>query len=251
MKLTLLQLVQRVLNDIDSDEVNSIEDTVESSSVALTIQNCYFEMMSNRNWPHLRKLIRLENVGDTSRPNYLLAPDNLKEMELFRYESFKNGSLRLEQQEVRYKHADSFPRMVAGRNPDADNMQTVVDFNGTKLVISNNKAPDYWTSFDDKYIVTDSYDLAVDTTLQGSKSQCLAYVYPEWLQEDDFVPDLPIEAFPALLAEATSTASVNIKQMANAKSEQKATRQQRRLARKAWRLEGGVRFPDYGRKGRR
>jgi hypothetical protein len=251
MKLTLLQLVQRVLNAIDSDEVNSIDDTVESSQVALTIQDCYFELISNRNWPHLRKLIRLDNVGDVTRPNYLKAPDNLKEMSFFKYEKFKDNSTRLDQQEVRYKYPDEFLRMVSGRSPDNANIQTVLDFSGTKLLVVNDQAPSYWTSFDDTYIVTDSYDLDVDTTLQGSKSQCLAYMHPTWIQTDDFIPDLPIEAFSGLLAESISTASINLKQVANAKSEQKSARQQRWLARKAWRTEGGVRVYDYGRKGRR
>lgn len=251
MKLTLLQLVQRVLNDLDSDEVNGIDETVESSQVALTIQNCYFEMISNRNWPHLRKLIRLDNVGDVNRPNYLKAPDNLKEMDFFKYEKYKDGSTRLDQQEVRYKYPDEFLRLVSGRNPDQQYVQTVIDFSGTKLLVVNNQAPSYWTSFDDTYIVTDSYNLDVETTLQGSKTQCLAYMHPTWIHDDSFIPDLPVEAFAALLAESTSTASINLKQMANAKSEQKSARQQRWLARKAWRIEGGVRFYDYGRKGRR
>lgn len=251
MKLTLLQLVQRVLNDIDSDEVNSIDDTVESSQVALTIQNCYFELIANRNWPHLRKLIRLDNVGDVTRPNYLKAPEMLKEMEFFKYEKFRDGSNRLDQQEVRYKHPDSFLRLVAGRDPSATNMQTVQDFSGTNIIVSNNQAPTYWTSFDDTYIVCDSYNLDIETTLQGSKTQCLAYMHPTWIHDDSFIPDLPVEAFAGLLAESTSTASVNLKQMANAKSEQKASRQQRWLSRKAWRTEGGVRYADFGRKGRR
>lgn len=251
MKLTLLQLVQRVLNDLDSDEVNGIDETVESNQVALTIQNCYFEMISNRNWPHLRKLIRLDNVGDVTRPNYLKAPENLKEMNFFKYEKYKDGSTRLDQQEVRYKYPDEFLRLISGRNPDATNIQTVIDFSGTKLLVVNDMAPSYWTSFDDTYIVTDSFNLAIETTLQGSKSQCLAYVHPTWTHDDDFIPDLPVEAFSALLAESTSTASLNLKQIANAKSEQKATRQQRWLARKAWRTEGGVRYPDFGRRGRR
>ena len=39
--------------------------------------------------------------------------------------------------------------------------------------------------------------------------------------------------------------------MVNEKAEQKATRQNRWLARKAWRAHGGVRYDDYGRRGRK
>ena len=39
--------------------------------------------------------------------------------------------------------------------------------------------------------------------------------------------------------------------MANPKAESEFTRQNRWLARKAWKLKGGIKYEDYGRKGRR
>jgi hypothetical protein len=65
-----------------------------------------------------------------------------------------------------------------------------------------------------------------------------------------FIPDLPIEAFPLLEEESKSTAFFTLKQMANQKAEQKANRQSKWLSRKAWRAAGGVKFQNYGRKGR-
>ena len=73
----------------------------------------------------------------------------------------------------------------------------------------------------------------------------------DWIHEDSAVPSLPSEAFSGFLEEAKSTAFFVLKQMANQKAEQKAGRQQRWLSRKAWRTAGGVRYEDYGRKGRR
>jgi hypothetical protein len=69
--------------------------------------------------------------------------------------------------------------------------------------------------------------------------------------EDDYVPDLPIDAFPLLFEESKSTAFVTLKQSTNPKAEQKSSRQNRWLSRKAWRAAGGVTYEDYGRKGRR
>jgi hypothetical protein len=239
------------LNDMDSDEVNSIDDTVESQQVAQIIRTCYFEMMENRNWPHQQKLVQLEGLSDTDKPNYLKLPENLKELSAFKYEVQKVSDTNTKLRDVIYKEPDAFLRMISSRNSDNTNVLEVEDFSGSKLLILNDQAPQYWTSFDDVYLVTDSYDAAVDDTLKRSKSQCIAYMIPEFQKEDDFTPDIPMSAFPALLEEAKSTAFFTLKQMTNQKAEQKASRQQKWLSRKAWRASGGIQYPDYGRKNRR
>jgi hypothetical protein len=250
-KMTLLEIVQDILNDMDSDEVNSINDTVESQQVAQTVKSCYFEMIANRNWPHLRKLVQLEASGELIKPNYLKLPVGTKELVFFKYDRHTSDNPKTLMQEVRWKEPDSFLRLVSSRDETLSTTQTVIDFSGTKLLIANNYPPTYWTSFDDDYIITDSYDSSVENTLQKNKTQCLAYIDPVWITSDEFIPDLPSEAFPALCEEAKSTAFLNLKQMANQKAEQKAGRQQRWLSRKAWRAKGGILYESYGRKGRK
>lgn len=248
--MTLLEIVQDVLNSLDSDNVNSISDTIESEQVAQIAKTCYFEIIGNRNWPHLRKLFQLESSGDLTKPNYLRIPETLKQLDFFRYEVEKdNGSI--DSKEIQFKHPDEFLKLVSRRNSTENRVDVITDLGGSKLLIYNNVAPSYWTSFDDYYIVTDSYDKAVDDTLKKEKTQCLGYLHPSWVHSDNAIPNLPPEAFPALLSEVKSTAFVEVKQMANQKAEQKTARQQRWLSRKAWRVEGGVRYEDYGRKGRR
>lgn len=251
MKLTLLEIVQDILSDMDADEVNSINDTVESTQVAQIIKTCYYEMLSNRNWPHTRKLMQLAALGDVSKPNYLKMPDSLKQLEYIKYDVKKQYGDKSNIVELKYMEPDAFLRYISNRNSLATDVDTITDVSGTPLLIFNDTAPTYWTSFDDVYIVTDSYNAGLEATLQASKSQCLAYVYPVWVRSDDFIPDLSADAFSALLEEAKSTAFITLKQMANQKAEQKAGRQQRWLSRKAWRAHGGIQYEDYGRKGRR
>ena len=250
-KMTLLAMVQNILSSLDADEVNSIGDTIESQQVAEVIRTCYFEMMGNRNWPHLKKLTQLDTSNDVTKPNYLKLPERLKELSFFKYEQTSASNNTVGYNDVKYLHPDEFLRMVSSRNVSNTDMVSVTDYSGVKLYIRNDKAPSYWTSFDDVYLVTDSYDSSVDDTLKGTKTQCVAYLEPTWTHDDSFIPDLPGEAFAALLEESRSTASIDIKQMVNQKSEQKAGRQQRWLARKAWRAHGGVRYEDYGRKSRK
>ncbi len=251
MKMSLLEIVTDILNDMDSDEVNSITDTIESQQVAQIVKTCYFEMLGNRNWPHLRQMFQLEDSGFIDKPNYLKIPENIKELSFFKYDKFTSTNPKAAILDVEYKHPDSFLRLVSSRNSLDASVVSVNDFSGVKLLIRNDLPPTYWTSFDDSYIVTDSYDVLVDTTLQPSKTQCIGYVEPLWQHEDDFIPDLPSEAFSGLLAEAKSTAFLAIKQVANQKAEQKASRQSRWLSRKAWVANGGIVYPNYGRAARR
>lgn len=246
MKKTLLEIVQEILNDMDSDFVNSIDDTVEAQQVAQIVKSTYAEMMSNRNWPHLKKLVQLDSLSDVSKPVYFKLPDNTKQLEKVEYDVKKLLAVNSEYKGITYKDPEAFLRIVSNRKNE--NKVEVVDFSGVTLSIYDNKAPDYYTSFDDVHVVMDSFDASINTTLIKSKTRCIAYLMPVWVHSDDAVPDLPDEAFSALIEEAKSTAFYALKQMANQKAEQRASRQNRWLARKAWRVSGGLKYENYGRK---
>ena len=96
-------------------------------------------------------------------------------------------------------------------------------------------------------LIFDSFDSSVDSTVQSNKILARAYVTPEFLFEDSFIPDLPEEAFAALVEETKSRVSLKLNEVQDVKSEQEANRQQRWLSRKEWRVKGGVRYPNYGR----
>lgn len=248
MKMSLLEMVQDILNDLESDEVNSIDDTPDSVQVAQILKTSYFELMSNREWPHLKRLMTLSHSGTPERPTHILLPENVKEMEYFAYDCTNTESNKYEMREIKFKYPDEFLRICSSRNNDTRNVRDVYDVGGTKLIIKTNSPPSYWTSFDDKYLVCDSYDSEVDDALKASKTQAMAVIMPVWETRDDFVPDLPVDAFAGFLAEAKSTAFLTAKQMMNDKAEQKAVRQARYMSRKAWRAHGGVRYPNYGRR---
>jgi hypothetical protein len=79
-KKTLLELVQDILSDMDGDEVNSIDDTIESAQVAQIIRATYEAMMSSRNWPHQRRLLTLVPSGDNTLPTHVTMQEEIKEM---------------------------------------------------------------------------------------------------------------------------------------------------------------------------
>jgi len=250
MKKSLLELTQDVLAAIDSDEVNSIDDTIESQQAANIIKNTYLEMIDGKTWPHLKKLIQLDSSSDIAKPNYLKAPEGLKELILFKYDSKKLSTDAVDMKEVAFKYPDEFLRLTAGRKT-SQGAQVITDFSGTTLYILNTQAPSYWTTFDDDWIVCDSYNASIEDTLRTSKTQVLAYLDPVWVHLDAAVPDLPSEAFSLLLNESISTAALRIKQAADQKAEQVAKRQRQWQSRRDWKLQGGVRYQNYGRTGKK
>ena len=251
MKRTLLDMVQEILNDIDSDEVESIDDTVEAEQVANMIKSSYYAMMSTRDWPHLRQSIQLTGIGDTTKPTHIRLQDGIRELCFINYNKVKNGETRKRYEALEYLEPDHFLHKLNQRNNDESNIEVVDDFGGIELLIQNDTPPKYYTSFDDEYLVLDSYDNTVDTTIQESKIQSQAYVMPDWTTDDDFIPDLPENAFTALVEEAKSRASLRLKQVADQKAEQEAGRQHRWLSRKARRVAGGINYPNWGRNSRK
>lgn len=249
--MTLLDLTQDILNDMDGDQVNSIDDTFEAEQVAQIVKSTYYAMISNRNWPHTRQAIQILPSGDPALPTHMNVQEDIKEICFINYNKIQLGETRKLYKPIHWLEPDDFLRILNRRNNDEDNIDIIVDPTGVELLIKNDFAPTYYTSFDDETIIFDSYDNEVDTTLQQSKIQAKAYVIPPWSPVDTFIPDLPSEAFTALLEESKSRAMLKLKQVQDVKAEQEATRQQRWLSRKAWKVNGGIQYPDYGRRGRK
>ncbi len=94
------------------------------------------------------------------------------------------------------KTPEDFLQLLSNRKSTHPNVKTVVDASGVELLIIDDKAPEFYTSFDDEWLVFDSYNKHVDDTLQKSKTQAIAYIFPNWVHSDSAIPDLPDEAFP-------------------------------------------------------
>jgi len=247
-KKNLLAIVQDIANDIDTDEINSINDTPESTQIAQIVKSTYEAIISRRNWPHTAKLIKINSSADSNKPNIMTFDDNIKELISVYYDKKKLGETRLRFEEVKYIEPDDMLRLFYGRNTDDVHTDQITDGQSV-YVIQNNKAPSYFTSFDDNKLVFDSYDSNVDNVLQNSKTQVRAYVSPVFTISDSFIPDLPEEAFTYLIEESKSRAAIKLAQKADPKAEQESKSQNQWLSRKSWRVEGGVKYVRYGRNG--
>lgn len=247
MTSTLLEIVQEVMSDLDLDEVNSISDTVESEQVARMVKTSYLSLMSSRNWPHLKQLIQLENSGSLALPTHLRMPTGVKELVFLNYNCAGVGETKRVFKPMRWLEPDEFLRKVNARNSDATNIDLIQDSSGVELLIRNDAAPTCYTSFDDEHLVFDSYDATNNSTLIGAKTQVSAYMMPDWVHVDSHTPDLPEEAFIALIEETKSRASLKLNQVQDVKSEAEASSQKRWLSRKAFKAGGKIKRPNYGR----
>lgn len=234
MKLTVLEMTQNILSAMDSDEVNSIGDTVESVQVAETLRECFYDLMTQREWPFLRYKTSLVGLGDTTKPSTMQMPTTINKLYWVKYNK----------KDITYMEPQEFQNMLDLRVEQVG----VVDADGIIL----NRDPEYWTSFDDDFVVFDAVDKAVETTLTQARSVVYALKSATWTHDDDFTPDIPDKFFPTLVAEAKATCFVNIKQQGNQREERKAQRGRVMLNNEVWRNQNGETkyntLVNYGRK---
>lgn len=246
--MTLLEIVQEILSSMDGDEVNTISDTEEAEQVARIVVSTYRNMVSNTTWLHTRRGLTLVPRSDTDFPTHVSLDENIKEMSFINYNKIADGETKKNYRPVKWKEPDDFLRYLNLRDSTASNVQVVTDDSGIELLIQNDKAPDYYTTFNDTDIIFDSFDSAVDTTIQESKIQAQGYIVPSLELTDDAEPNLPPDAEAMLIESALATAQYRIRQFQDVSATAEAGRQRRTMARKQWRTNGGIRYPDYGKK---
>ena len=84
-KMALLEMTQNILSAMESDEVNSIGDTVESLQVAEEIRTSYDVLFSNYEWPSLEGFVNLQALQDLDRPTHMRIPDDVEEIYWIQY----------------------------------------------------------------------------------------------------------------------------------------------------------------------
>lgn len=222
MKMTLLELVQQIGGKLNSDEINSIGDTVESQQFANEVKNTYYAMIGNIELPYQYNLISLQSSGTTAKPTHMTVPDNV---DSFKWIQYNNGTAaEPDYKEVEYLTPEQFIVKVSTFS-DTVSPVTVQDYSGSYITIFADKHPQWYTLFDDTHVVFDSYDSTVDDTLQESKVRVFGQTIPTWTMSDSFVPDLPAKHFPQLLAESAQACMVYAKQT-NSPIDQMRARQQ-------------------------
>lgn len=226
MRYTLLELTQRILESMESDEVSTVSETSESLAVANTIRECYFDIVGQFSMAEEEGLFRLDASTDNTKPTLMYVPNGISSIKWLKYQK---GSTTNPTEELTHVPNEEFLFYSQGMNPSSSNIgQMEVEMSGKNFVFSfyNDRYPSYYTIFRDKYVLFDGYDASEETTLTEARSLVYATLVPEFPLEDDFVPNLDPRQFQLLLQEAKAQSFIDHKQIENPKAEKKARKNQ-------------------------
>ena len=239
---------------MDSDEVTSIDDTVESQQVVKVVRTAYFDLIQRAKLPEHYDLIQLDETSAAS-PIVMSVPATVAEVGSVKYydESIDPAAW----EPVEYVTLATFlDRMDGYTDLTATNIDTisytVPAGDSFTFVYRNDKQPNYYTTISDSIIIFDSVDTAVETYLRSTKTRAQARMVITWTMDDAFTPDLDEPQFALLLAEAKSLAWAELKQAPHAKAEQSAKRGWNQLQKSKYSTEtisDFDRLPSFGRRG--
>ena len=214
MKLTLLDITQNILSSMDSDEVNSIGDTVESRQVAEIVRTTYFNIIARTDLPEHHTVVSLTPSNDPDYPVIMYGPSNVRRIEWIKYDCATITDTQRDYQYVTILPLQQFVDMVHQFSLEESNVNSfnLEDFT---YFYKNDTRPCFCTILKDNIIIFDSYDNQVDNTLQESKIFAYGEIIPIFEMNDTFIPDLDDRQFPLLISEAKSMAFLELKQINN------------------------------------
>lgn len=249
-KRSLLKLTQEILNELISDEVNSISDTPEAMVVAGIIQQCYYNISLEMELPSERKIIALQPYSSSSFPNYLKIPENVSNVLWLKYDARLDNASNKNYQDVTFMDPATFVTYISGRpSTDTINYQVIQYDVNVPFVIGKYAPPLYWTSFDDLTLIFDSYNSTVDSSLQASKSMAYVEQTAELILADSTIPPLPENLFPLLYNTALGRCSTDLKEAAHPSAARDESRFRVRSQRNKWAQGRNLTpEPNYGRK---
>ena len=242
MKTTLLEIVQSILSDMDSENVNTISDSVEAQQVASVVEDTYYNIIAARYIPEHDELIKLGVLSDSTKPTHFTIHNSIKEIKRIEYNigTVDDPDYRI----VKFVEPEYFLE-----NMDESGLRVESDYypDNTDLYVRTDTPPSYYTSFNDYYIIMDSYDSSVEATLQQSKTRAMGSVYPSFSQTDSFEPDIDKNLIPLLTAESKSACFSLFKGGSDPKVEQAARRLKSYVQNDMYKIKRANTRNNYGR----
>lgn len=256
MRYTLLKATQLIASSMDSDEIQDIDDSVESRQIVDILEQVYNDVYSQIDFPEHWDLFELEPSLDVTRPTVMYIPERVAKIEWLQYDHSEPGST---ERNWRYVLPLSRGRFLNRMNAlDADRSEVyrydyLVDTETFDIRGWNDRHPNYYTTVDNRTLIFDNYDASADITLVGNKTMGYGQIVEPFVRENNFVPPFEPKQFTLWFNEAKAQCFVELKQVQNIKAE--------RNARRGWNYSqkkkdvtdaSSIRpwKPNYGRRGR-
>lgn len=245
MKYTLLELTQAVLSSMDSDEINSINDSVESQQVVKVIKTVYDDIITRGDLATNKTPFNLTPSNDTTKPILMVKPDNIDVIHWIKYDCQDADDTAPVWNDMTYLPFMDFVDYVHSYNATEDNVDSFAysaEGFTTTFLYKTDTPPKYFTTLDDETIIFDAYDVEVDDTLQSSKTLAYGSMKTTFVESDTFVPALQPQQFSLLLNESKSLAWAELKQTVHAKAERTAIKNWQHLQRTRQQIPDGQVF---------
>lgn len=247
MRQSLLEIIQDLCSDLNLDPVDDIYDTVESEQLANIVKKTYERLLIKRYWPQNEHVVAFEALGDSDLPTSFNVPLEVQEICSIKYNCVNPMNQQDNWVEMKYLEPEVFIQRYSARTNAPHQPVTITG--GLVINVRSDLNPTHFTSFDgQKTLFFDSYNKVVDGTLQTSKLVAKVYQFPVFDIDNDFVPDMPAEAFPVLYDGALELASLRI----NMRHDPLATRDKERgeawLSQKSGAMSKQNVFVGYGRR---
>ena len=191
-KMTLKEMTVNILAALEEDDVEHIDDTPSAAQVVEVLKEVYYQIVSNDVVPELQSLFRLSDAP-SSENSLLTIPTEVGRIDWIKYNKIISGATRPDYKDVKYLTPEEFLTITDARDSTQSEVEAVTDPTSSNITVYvyNDRAPTYWTSFDDTYIFFDSYDSAVDASgLVASKTKCFGQKVPTWTASNSFTPAL-------------------------------------------------------------
>jgi hypothetical protein len=226
---TLLEMTQEILTSMESDLVDSINDTAESLAVATAIRRTYWDLFGIEDAPEHYSLFKLTETS-AATPTLMTIPTNVMRVEWVKYniETVEDDTDQF--RTLEYVELSPFLDRSLALRTSSDNVESFsYTFSplGSDPVImqyKNDIAPSCYTTPDDYNILFNSYNSNLETYLRGSKTLAWGLIDPTFTLDDSFVPDLNTRQFALLFNTAKSQCFVELKQTQNATADSRARR---------------------------
>lgn len=250
MSRTLLYTVQRVLEKLNLDVVDSINDTQDAILIAREAEDTFFDLVSRNEWPERYDLLEVESYSDVNLPTALRLPVNVLNIDTLRYDISDPSEVATPKviQNLIQLTTEEFLQMSYARNTELDNV-VEADYKDIPLWLLNDQSPQYFTTFDNEVLILDSWDSSVESTLQGSKTIASGSHTELWHHTDDYIVPVNNVSYPLYLAELTAACSAYLNGSTSVEDERRRRLGISRLRRSASKVNEESLKNDYGRLG--